>query len=153
MSASFFWLGFVMEATVKWHDNNTFIGRSGSGHAVVFDGNKDDSTAPSPMEMVLMAAGACSSVDVVSILKKSRQQVLDCEVKLSAERADTVPKVFTKLHLHFAVTGVNLSEKQVERAVQLSADKYCSVSIMLSGSVAVTHSFSVVAAELTPAAE
>jgi putative redox protein len=79
--------------------------------------------------------------------------VLDCEVKLSAERADTVPKVFTKLHLHFAVTGVNLSEKQVERAVQLSADKYCSVSIMLSGSVAVTHSFSVIAAELTPAAE
>lgn len=142
-----------MEATVKWHDNNTFIGRSGTGHAVVFDGNKDGSTAPSPMEMVLMAAGACSSVDVVSILKKSRQQVLDCEVKLSAERAETIPKVFTKLHLHFEVTGIDLSEKQVERAVQLSADKYCSVSIMLSGSVAVTHSFSVIAAELSPAAE
>lgn len=142
-----------MEATVKWHDNNTFIGRSGSGHAVVFDGNKDNSFAASPMEMVLMAAGACSSVDVVSILKKSRQQVLDCEVKLSAERAETIPKVFTKLHLHFEVTGIDLSEKQVERAVQLSADKYCSVSIMLSGSVAVTHSFSVIAAELTPAAE
>lgn len=142
-----------MEATVKWHDNNTFIGRSGTGHAVVFDGNKDGSTAPSPMEMVLMAAGACSSVDVVSILKKSRQQVLDCEVKLSAERAETIPKVFTKLHLHFEVTGIDLSEKQVERAVQLSADKYCSVSIMLSGSVAVTHSFSVIAAELSPTAE
>lgn len=153
MSAFFFWLGFLMEATVKWHENNTFIGRSGSGHAVVFDGNKEHSTAPSPMEMVMMAAGACSSVDVVSILKKSRQQVLDCEVKISGERADTIPKVFTKLHLHFVVTGVNLSEKQVERAVQLSADKYCSVSIMLSGSVAVTHSFSVVAAELSPAAE
>jgi len=100
-----------------------------------------------------MAAGACSSVDVVSILKKSRQQVLDCEVKLSAERAETIPKVFTKLHLHFEVTGIDLSEKQVERAVQLSADKYCSVSIMLSASVAVTHSFSVVAAQLSPAAE
>ena len=127
-------------------------GRSGTGHAVVFDGNKDGSTAPSPMEMVLMAAGACSSVDVVSILKKSRQQVVDCEVTLTGERAETVPKVFTKIHLHFDVTGFDLSEKQVERAVQLSADKYCSVSIMLSGSVAVTHSFSVKAADFTPAA-
>lgn len=142
-----------MQAKVKWHDNNTFIGHSGSGHAVVFDGNKDRSSAPSPMEMVLMAAGACSSVDVVSILKKARQQVLDCEVQLSAERADTVPSVFTKLHLHFEITGINLSDKQVERAVQLSADKYCSVSIMLSGSVTVTHSFSVKAAVLTLAAE
>lgn len=142
-----------MEAKVKWQDNNTFIGHSGSGHAVVFDGNKEGSCAPSPMEMVLMAAGACSSVDVVSILKKSRQQVLDCEVQLSAERAETVPKVFTKLHLHFVVTGFNLSEKQVERAVQLSADKYCSVSIMLSGSVTVTHSFSVKASDILPTAE
>jgi putative redox protein len=142
-----------MEAKVKWLQNNTFIGRSASGHAVVFDGNKDDSTAPSPMEMVLMAAGACSSVDVVSILKKSRQQVVDCEVTLTGERADTVPKVFTKIHLHFEVTGFDLSEKQVERAVQLSADKYCSVSIMLSGSVAVTHSFSVKAADFSPAAQ
>ncbi|MEH8021760.1 MULTISPECIES: OsmC family protein [Rheinheimera] len=142
-----------MEASVKWQDNNTFIGRSGSGHAVVFDGNSSDSCAPSPMEMVLMAAGACSSVDVVSILQKARQQVVDCEVKLSAERAETIPKVFTKIHLHFEVTGFNLSEKQVERAVQLSADKYCSVSIMLSGSVAVTHSFSVKASDLKPTAE
>ena len=142
-----------MEAKVKWHQNNTFIGRSASGHAVVFDGNKEDSVAPSPMEMVLMAAGACSSVDVVSILKKSRQQVVDCEVTLTGERAETVPKVFTKIHLHFDVTGFDLSEKQVERAVQLSADKYCSVSIMLSGSVAVTHSFSVKAADFTPAAQ
>ena len=135
-----------MEAKVSWHNENTFIGTSGSGHSVVFDGNKDGSTAPSPMEMVLMAAGACSSKDVVSILKKARPQVSDCEVKLTAERAETVPKVFTKLHLHVAVTGVNLSEKQVERAVPLSADKYCSVSIMLSGSVQVSHSFSVKAA-------
>lgn len=141
-----------MEAKVRWYENNTFIGHSGSGHAVVFDGNKDDSIAPSPMEMVLMAAGACSSVDVVSILKKSRQQVIGCEVQLKAERADSVPKVFTKLHLHFVVSGTDLSEKQVERAVQLSADKYCSVSIMLSGSVAVSHSFSITAPESAPAA-
>ena len=142
-----------MEAKVKWLANNTFIGHSGSGHSVVFDGNKEGSCAPSPMEMVLMAAGACSSVDVVSILKKSRQQVVDCEVKLSGERAETIPKVFTKIHLHFEVTGFNLNEKQVERAVQLSADKYCSVSIMLSGSVTVTHSYSVKASELSPTAE
>ena len=141
-----------MQAKVSWHSDNTFVGTSGSGHSVVFDGNKENSTAPSPMEMVLMAAGACSSVDVVSILKKSRQQVLDCEVQLSAERADTVPKVFTSIHLHFVVTGISLSEKQVERAVQLSADKYCSVSIMLSGSVKVTHSFSVKAAQLSTTA-
>lgn len=141
-----------MQAKVSWHNDNTFIGTSGSGHSVVFDGNKDNSSAPSPMEMVLMAAGACSSVDVVSILKKARQQVLDCEVQLSAERADTVPKVFTSLHLHFVVSGINLSEKQVERAVQLSADKYCSVSIMLSGSVKVSHSFSVKVAQLNTTA-
>ena len=142
-----------MQAKVKWHDSNTFIGYSGSGHAVVFDANKDGSTAPSPMEMVLMAAGACSSVDVVSILKKARQQVLDCEVQLSAERAETVPKVFTKLHLHFEVNGINLSEKQVERAVNLSADKYCSVSIMLSGSVVISHSYSIKSPALTAPTE
>lgn len=132
-----------MEASVKWLDSMTFVGRSGSGHQVVFDANKDQSTAPSPMEMLLMSAGACSSVDVVSILQKSRQQVAHCEVKLSAERADSIPRVFTKMHLHFEVTGSNLSEKQVARAVELSADKYCSVSLMLAKSVQVSHSFSI----------
>ncbi|MGI5308479.1 OsmC family protein [Rheinheimera sp. WS51] len=136
-----------MQAKVKWLDNNTFIGRSGSGHAVVFDGNKEGSTAPSPMEMVLMSAGACSSVDVISILQKARQNVQDCEVSLTSERAETVPSVFTKIHLHFDVTGHDLSETHVERAVKLSADKYCSVSIMLTGSVEVTHSFSVISAK------
>ena len=136
-----------MEASVKWLDSMTFIGRSGSGHQVVFDASKEQSTAPSPMEMLLMSAGACSSVDVVSILQKARQQILHCEVKLAAERADSIPRVFTKLHLHFEVTGVNLSEKQVARAVELSADKYCSVSLMLAKSLEVTHSFSVKAAE------
>ncbi|MDX3774697.1 OsmC family protein [Chromatiaceae bacterium AAb-1] len=136
-----------MEAKVTWLDDLTFVGRSGSGHTVVFDANRDASTAPSPMETLLMSAGACSSVDVVSILHKARQDVRGCEVTLTAERADTVPKVFTKIHLHFTVSGNNLSEKQVERAVSLSAEKYCSVSIMLSQSVAVSHSFSVKAAE------
>ncbi|MEE2023429.1 MULTISPECIES: OsmC family protein [Alkalimonas] len=136
-----------MEASVKWLDSMTFVGQSGSGHQVVFDANKEQSTAPSPMEMLLMSAGACSSVDVVSILQKARQQVLHCEVKLTAERADSIPRVFTKMHLHFEVTGVSLNEKQVARAVELSADKYCSVSLMLAKSVQVSHSYSVKAAE------
>src|SRR6218665_4074968 len=105
-----------MQAKVKWAGNDTFIGRSDSGHNVVFDANKDDNAAPSPMEMGLTAAGACSSVDVVSILKKARQQVTDCEVTLTGERVDTVPKVFSKIHLHFTVTGFDVSEKHVERA-------------------------------------
>lgn len=136
-----------MEASVKWLDSMTFVGRSESGHQVVFDAGKEQSTAPSPMEMLLMSAGACSSVDVVSILQKSRQHVLHCEVKLTAERADSIPRVFTKMHLHFEVTGVDLSENQVARAVQLSADKYCSVSLMLAECLEVTHSFSVKVAE------
>ncbi|MAD76308.1 MAG: hypothetical protein CML20_16235 [Rheinheimera sp.] len=142
-----------MQAKVSWVDNLSFIGRSASGHAVVFDANGSDSSAPSPMEMVLMSAGACSSVDVVSILRKARQHVLGCEVELSAERAEDVPRVFTKIHLHFVVSGHDLSEKQVARAVDLSADKYCSVSIMLASSVAVSHSYSVNNASQTVGSE
>ena len=142
-----------MQAKVSWVDNLSFIGRSASGHAVVFDANSADSSAPSPMEMVLMAAGACSSVDVVSISKKARQHVLGCEVELSAERAEEAPRVFTKIHLHFVVSGHDLSEKHVARAVDLSADKYCSVSIMLASSVAVSHSYSVNDASQTVGSE
>lgn len=136
-----------MKATVKWVDNMTFLGRSESGHNVVFDAGDENTTAPSPMEMVLMSAGCCSSVDVVSILKKARQKVSDCEVTVTGERADTVPKVFTKIHLHFDVTGVNVAQKHVERAVNLSADKYCSVALMLAKGLEVTHDFSIVEAE------
>ena len=136
-----------MKATVKWVGEETFIGRSETGHNVVFDGNSTDGAAPTPMEMVLMSAGACSSVDVVSILEKARQKVTDCQVVLSGERADSVPRVFTKIHLHFQVTGFDVAEKHVERAVKLSADKYCSVALMLANSVEVTHSFEVIAAE------
>jgi len=132
-----------MHASVKWLEDMTFVAHSGSGHKVVMDGNNGDS-APSPMEMVLMSAGSCSSVDVVSILKKARQNVRSCEVKLTSERAETTPAVFTKIHMHFVVNGTGIEEKHVERAVSLSADKYCSVSIMLGHSVDVTHSFEVV---------
>ena len=139
-----------LHATVSWAGDSNFIGRSGSGHAVVFDSNKDNGFAPTPMEMLLMSAGACSSVDVVSILQKAKQQVTHCRVVLSGERVDSVPRVFDKIHLHFEVTGFNVSEKHVERAVNLSAEKYCSVSIMLQKAMTVTHSFAVIPSELQP---
>lgn len=137
-----------LNATVSWAGDSRFLGRSGTGHAVVFDSDKENGVAPTPMEMLLMSAGACSSVDVVSILQKAKQQVTDCRVVLTGERVDTVPRVFSKIHLHFEVTGFNVSEKHVERAVNLSAEKYCSVSIMLQQAMTVTHSFAVLPSEL-----
>ncbi|WP_042151239.1 MULTISPECIES: OsmC family protein [unclassified Pseudoalteromonas] len=133
-----------MQANVKWVEGDTFIGKSDSGHNVVFD-TGSDGAAPSPMEMVLMSVGCCSSVDVVSILKKSRQDVTAARVELSSERAETAPRVFKKINLHFVVTGNDVSEKHVERAVKLSAEKYCSVALMLEASVEITHSFEVLA--------
>lgn len=138
-----------MQATVKWVDGAMFIAESGSGHTVVMDGPADHggrNMAVRPMEMILMGLGGCASFDVVSILKKSRQQVNACRVELSAERAEGTPSPFTKIHLHFVVTGTELKETQVERAVTLSATKYCSASIMLEAAgVALSHDFEVVA--------
>ena len=134
-----------MKASVRWVENETFLGESESGHQVIMDGNSQDSKAPSPMEMVLMSVGACSSVDVVSILKKSRQQVSGVKVQLSSERRDDAPRYFTKIHLHFVATGNDISIKHLERAVTLSAEKYCSVALMLEQSVEITHSCEVVA--------
>ncbi|MBA3988930.1 OsmC family protein [Aliidiomarina maris] len=131
-----------MRAKVQWCGDLKFLGTSGSGHSVVMDGQQGQH-APSPMEMVLMSVASCSSVDVVSILQKARQRIQHCEVDVTAERADAVPAVFTSIHLHFIVTGEDIAEQHVERAVKLSADKYCSVSIMLGATVKVTHSFSV----------
>ena len=137
-----------MEATVKWLDGAMFVGESGSGHAVVMDGPADlggRNHALRPMEMLLLGTGGCASYDVLSILKKARQAVTDCRVELRAERADAVPAVFTALHLHFRVTGEALRESQVRRAVELSAEKYCSASIMLGAAgVAVSHSYRVI---------
>ncbi|MEH6607752.1 MAG: OsmC family protein [Halioglobus sp.] len=133
-----------MQATVKWTDGAMFIGESGSGHSVVMDGPEDlggRNMGFRPMEMLLLGTGGCAVYDVMSMLKKSRQKVTDCQVELQAERADAVPAVFTSINLHFVVTGVGLKENQVKRAVELSAEKYCSASIMLAaGGVAVTHS-------------
>ncbi|WP_323751532.1 OsmC family protein [Marinobacter sp.] len=140
-----------MKATVDWTGNVSFKATSGTGHSVQMDGPPDlggQNLGPRPMEMLLMGVGGCSSFDVMSILKKSRQEVTACHAELEAERADAVPAVFTKIHLHFVVTGHNLKEKQVERAVSLSADKYCSASIMLGAAgVEITHSFEIRAAE------
>ncbi|MFM2485572.1 OsmC family protein [Celerinatantimonas yamalensis] len=132
-----------MQAKVKWAGDMQFIGESGSGHALVMDGNGAQ-TAASPMEVLLMAAGGCSSVDVVSILQKARQPFHDCYVELTTERADTTPRVFTKIHLHFVLTGsAKLSDKQVARAVDLSMEKYCSVSLMLSKHCPIEHSYEI----------
>jgi len=129
-----------MKAVVKWVENETFIGESESGHSIVMDGNSQDSKAPSPMEMVLMSVGGCSSVDVVSILKKSRQNVQGVKVEISAQRRDEAPRYFTSIHLHFIATGTEIKEKHLERAVALSAEKYCSVALMLQQTVKITHS-------------
>ncbi|MBR9872092.1 MAG: OsmC family protein [Gammaproteobacteria bacterium] len=140
-----------MKATIDWTGNVSFKATSGTGHSVQMDGPPDlggQNLGPRPMEMLLMGVGGCSSFDVMSILQKSRQDVTACHAELEAERADAVPAVFTKIHLHFVVTGRNLKEKQVERAVSLSADKYCSASIMLGAAgVEITHSFEIRAAE------
>ena len=136
-----------MQATVKWVDGRMFVGESGSGHAVIMDGPPDHggrNIGVRPMEMILIGLGGCSSFDVVDILQKGRHDITDCVTELTAERADAVPAVFTKIHLHFVVTGRNLKESAVERAVNLSAEKYCSASIMLAkGGVEITHDFEI----------
>jgi len=140
-----------VKARVKWAEKATFIAESGSGHALVVDGPPDiggRNLGPRPMELLLMGVGACSAVDVVYILQKARQNVTDCWVELDSKRAETDPKVFTDIHLHFVVTGKNLGENHVKRAVELSADKYCSASIMLKqGGVRITHDYEMRAAE------
>ncbi len=138
-----------MKARVKWVQDVMFVGESGSGHAVVMDGAPEAggrNLGFRPMELVLLGVGGCTAFDVVTILKKQRQNVIDCVAQLQAERADSDPKVFTKIHIHFVVTGKGLKEEQVKRAVELSADKYCSASIMLKPKVEITHDYEIVAA-------
>lgn len=137
-----------MKARVRWVEAATFLGESGSGHAVVMDGPPDSGgrdLGVRPMEMLLLGLGGCTAFDVVHILKKARQPVADCVVELSAERAETEPKVFTRIHVHFIISGEGLAEKQVARAVELSADKYCSASIMLGKTAAISHDYEIVA--------
>ena len=134
-----------MECQVSWTGPGgmSFIAETVSGHAVVMDGAPEGggrNLGPRPMEMVLLGTGGCTAYDVVHILKKARQDVRGCAVKLTAERAETEPKVFTKVHFHFTVRGRNLSEAHVARAIQLSHEKYCSASIMLEKTAVITHS-------------
>ncbi|MGL9774115.1 MAG: OsmC family protein [Sodalis sp. (in: enterobacteria)] len=131
-----------MQTRVKWVEGLSFIGKSASGHQIIMDGNSGEK-APSPMEMLLMPAGGCSAIDVVLILQKGRADVRDCEVKLTPTRREEAPRLFTHINLHFIVTGRDLTDKIVERAVVLSAEKYCSVSLMLGKAASITHSFEV----------
>ncbi|HIP94501.1 MAG TPA: OsmC family protein [Leucothrix sp.] len=136
-----------MKTRVKWLDNMSFVGESGSGHSVVMDGPPEfggRNLGVRPMEMLLLGLGGCASFDVVSMLKKSKQDLVDCEVEITAERADEEPKVFTKIHLHFIISGNDLSDKRVERAIELSAEKYCSASIMLGKTASVTHDYELI---------
>jgi putative redox protein len=136
-----------MKSRVKWLDNMSFVGESASGHSIVMDGPPEAggrNLGVRPMEMLLLGLGGCSSFDVVSMLKKSRQNITNCEVEISAKRADTQPKVFIEIHLHFIIEGEDLNESKVARAINLSAEKYCSASIMLGKTASVTHDYEII---------
>jgi putative redox protein len=135
-----------MKSRIKLVDGLTFVAESGSGHAVVVDASPDvggRNLGARPMELVLMGAGACSAIDVVQILRKARQSITDCIVELDSDRAPEDPKVFTRIHMHYIVTGKGLSSAQVERAIKLSKDKYCSASIMLAKTAAITSDYEI----------
>ncbi len=136
-----------MKARIKWVEERTFVGATGSGHKIVFGtahGQAGTKPGPSPMELVLMGTGGCSAFDVVHILEKGREAVEDCVVEMDAERAETDPKVFTRIHMHFIVTGRGLARNKVQRAIELSIGKYCSASAMLARTATITHDFEIV---------
>ena len=136
-----------MKARVKWVEQVSFLGETESNHAVLMDGAPaagGRNLGPRPMELLLLGAGGCTSFDVVSILKKGRQAISDCYVELDAERAEADPKVFTKIHMHFVVSGKNIKPDAVEKAIKLSAEKYCSASIMLGKTAEMSHDFEIV---------
>jgi len=144
-----------MKTRIKWVEGVSFVGETGSGHAVVIDGapeNGGRNLGMRPMEMVLAGAAACSAFDVVRILKKGRQPVADCVVTADAERADEEPRVFTRIHLVYAVAGRGLDARQVERAVKLSKEKYCSATIMLAKTAAITYDISITEGDRVPVA-
>jgi putative redox protein len=135
-----------MKARIKWIEERTFVGESGSGHKIVLGtayGEHGKTPGPSPMELVLIGTGGCSAFDVVHILEKGREAVEGCTVELDAERAEKDPKVFTRIHLHFVVKGRGLAPAKVQRAIDLSVEKYCSASAMLARTATITHDFEV----------
>ncbi len=136
-----------MKATVKWLEDVSFSGTSGSGHSVVMDGTPEFGGANRgmrPMEMLLLGMGGCTAFDVVHILRKARQDIVDLEVDLDAQRAEAPPKVFTRIHVHFEIRGRNVSPAAVERAIDLSLSKYCSATIMLAKTAEITHDYSII---------
>ncbi len=135
-----------MEAKITWSHDRVFIGESGTGHGVVMSSIGDDgkSLGPTPMEMVLIGTGACTAYDVVDILEKSREPIEGCVAEMEAERAPEAPRVFTRIHVHFVVTGNGLNPEKVRRAVDLSAEKYCSATAMLAKTAEMTHDFEIV---------
>jgi putative redox protein len=138
---------FAMECSVKWTGGMTFLAETGSNHVVAMDGATEGggrNLAPRPMEMVLVGTGGCTAYDVVVILKKSGQDVTGCEVRLSSERAQRDPKVFTRIHMHFKVSGHKLKRNLVEQAIRLSHEKYCSASIMLGKTAEITEDFEII---------
>ncbi|HBR97002.1 MAG TPA: OsmC family protein [Gammaproteobacteria bacterium] len=135
-----------MRARVKWLDNMSFVGESGSGHSVVMDGAEQHggrNLGVRPMEMLLLGVGGCTAFDVMAMLKKARQPVIDCEVELAAERSEDIPQVFTRIHIHFVITGKGVADSHVKRAVNLSAEKYCSASKMLEKTAEITHDYEI----------
>jgi putative redox protein len=144
----------AMKVRIKWVEQASFLAETESSHALLMDGPVDGggrNLGPRPMEAVLMGTGGCTAYDVVHILKKGRQPITDCVVQIDADRAPEDPKVFTRIHFHFVVTGAGLNPKHVERAISLSAEKYCSASIMLGKTATITHDFEIIDAA-TPAA-
>ena len=138
-----------MDVRIKWVDGMMFLGESESGHAVVLDGPPEiggKNMGIRPMEMLLIGMGGCTSIDVMQILQKGRQNITDCVAEITAERVDTIPKVFSKIHVHFVITGKDLKEAVVARAIKLSAEKYCSASIMLEKAVEISHDFEIIEA-------
>ena len=135
-----------MQVTSSWLDGMCFVATNEQGHSVVMEGAASEGAAkrgPSPMEMLLFGVAGCSSIDVVMIAEKQRQQITDCRATVTAKRADDVPRVFTEIHIHFKVIGRGLQENAIERAVKMSAEKYCSASIMLGKAAKITHSFEI----------
>ncbi len=142
-----------MKTTIKWIDGVSFVGESGSGHAVVIDGAPEHggrNIGVRPMELFLMGAAACTAFDVVHILRKARQAIAGCTVEVDAERAPTDPKVFTKIHLRYKLAGRGLGERQVERAVKLSKEKYCSATLMLAKTAEITYEIAIVEGDEIP---
>ncbi|HRX72086.1 MAG: OsmC family protein [Gammaproteobacteria bacterium] len=145
-----------MKTRVIWLEDMTYVAQSPSGHALVMDGPPElggHNLGPRPMEMLLMGMGGCTAIDVVNILRKARQDLRGCEVQLEADRADSEPKVFTRIRVHFILTGLNLSAKHIERAIHLSAEKYCSASIMLGQTAQITHTFEIRQLDEAPATD